>query len=152
MSKGVFGSFLCLLAALSLLFAGCGGGGDGTSSLTRAQFIKEGNAICKKSEEEKAKALRALIAKVDPKKQFSMERKEQLVRTVIIPPYEQTIEDLKGLGAPEGDEEKVEEITQEMEKVAKEVKADPSVAVTSVEQFEKANKLATDYGLTNCIV
>lgn len=153
MSKGVLGSILCLLAALSLLFAGCGGGDDETtSSLTRAQFIKQGNAICKKAEEEKGKAIRALLAKVKPNQQFSQERKEQLVLTVILPPYEQMTEDLKGLGAPEGDEEKVEAIIKEMEKAAKETKADPSVAVTSVREFEEANKLATKYGLTSCIV
>lgn len=152
-SKGVFGSVACLLAALSLLFAGCGGGDDETtSSLTRAQFIKQGNAICKKSEEEKGKAIRALISKLDPSKPISQKRKEQLVVTVILPPYEQTTEDLKGLGTPEGDEEEVEDIIKEMEKAAKEAKADPGVAVTSVRQFEKANKMATSYGLTSCIV
>jgi hypothetical protein len=152
-SKGVLGSILCLLAALSLLFVGCGGGDDETtSSLTRAQFLKQGNAICKKSEEEKGKALRALVAKLDPNKPITKERKEQLVLTVILPPYEQTTEDLKGLGAPEGDEEEVEAIIKEMEKAAKKTKADPSVAVTTVREFEDANKMATDYGLTSCIV
>lgn len=153
MSKGVLGSILCLLAALSLLFAGCGGGDDETtSSLTRAQFLKQGNAICKKSEEEKGKALRALVAKLDPNKPITQERKEQLVLTVILPPYEQTTEDLKGLGTPEGDEEEVEAIIKAMEEAAKESRADPGVAVTSVRQFEDANKMATDYGLTSCIV
>jgi hypothetical protein len=152
-SKGVLGSILCLLAALSLLFAGCGGGDDETtSSLTRAQFLKQGNAICKKSEEEKGKALRALVAKLDPNKPITQERKEQLVLTVILPPYEQTTEDLKGLGTPEGDEEEVEAIIKAMEEAAKESRADPGVAVTSVRQFEDANKMATDYGLTSCIV
>lgn len=153
MSKGVLGSILCLLAALLLLFAGCGGGDDeSTSSLTRAQFLKQGNAICKKSEEEKGKALRSLVAKLDPNKPITKERKEQLVLTVILPPYEQMTEDLKGLGAPEGDEEEVEAIIKEMEKAAEKTKADPGVAVTSVREFEDANKMATDYGLTSCIV
>lgn len=152
MNKGVLGLIACLLAALSLLFAGCGGGDDETSSLTKAQFVKQANALCKKAEEEKGKAIKALVAKLNPKKQLTLAQKENLVVTVILPPYEQTTEDLKNLGAPEGDEEKLEAIIEAREEATKKTKADPSVAVTTVRDFEEANKLATKYGISNCIV
>jgi hypothetical protein len=151
-SKGALGLIACILAALSLLFAGCGGGDDETSSLTKAQFVKQGNALCKKAEEEKGKAIKSLVAKLNPRAQFTMERKEQLVVTIILPPYEQTTEDLQNLGAPEGDEEKVEAIVKAREEAAKKTKADPGVAVTSTREFVDANKLATDYGLTSCLI
>jgi hypothetical protein len=151
--KGAFGSIVAVLAAVSLLIAGCGGGSDDTtSSLTRAQFVKQGNTLCKKSEEEKGKALSALISKLDPNKPVTMKRKEQLVLTVVLPPYEQTTKDLENLGVPDGDEEEVEAILAARQEATAKTKADPSVAVNSVQDFEKANKLAAKYGLTSCVV
>lgn len=153
MEKGVIGSIVAVLVAASLLVAGCGGGDDeATSSLTHAQFIKQGNALCKKSEEEKGKAIQAIAAELDPSKPLTTPRKEQLVLTIILPPYEQMIEDLKKLGPPEEDEEEFEALTEEMEAAARKTKEDPSVAVTSIKDFAKANKMAKDFGLSTCVI
>ena len=46
---------LVAFAAIAMIVAGCGGGGDSTTdsgSLTKAEFLKQGNAVCAKGNKE----------------------------------------------------------------------------------------------------
>lgn len=149
MSKGTIAAVIAVLTALVLAFAGCGGGDD-TTSLTKAQYIKQANAICKKGEEERSALLQSATENVN--REFNDAEKEKVVMTVFVPPYRQTIKKLEELPSPEGEEEKAEAITKAMEGAAKRVEADPLKGLEDISQFEEANKLASDYGLTNCVV
>lgn len=152
MNKGIFRTVvIALAAALAVLVAGCGGGDDETSSLTRQQFVKQANAICQEQTQKRNKVIQDAIADTDQNKLLPKSEREDII-VEALPPYAETPEKLEALGAPEGDEEKVEEILEAMEKAAADAKADPSKALTSTEQFEEANKLSGDYGLTSCIL
>ena len=52
---------LAVLVALAALVAGCGDGDDSdtTATLTKAEFIKQGDRICEKAEEQSEAQLRA---------------------------------------------------------------------------------------------
>lgn len=150
MRKGTIAAALTALAALSLIIVGCGGGDDSTASLTKAQYIKQANAICKKGEEERAALLQSATENVN--REFTDAEKEKVVMTVFVPPYRKTIKELKALGLPEGDEEKAEAIVKAMEESAKKIEAEPLKGLEDISQFEEPNKLASDYGLTNCVV
>jgi hypothetical protein len=150
-NKGICRTVVAGLLALSLLIAGCGGGDDETSSLTRQQFIKQGNAICLQQTQKRSKIIREAIANTNQNKLLPKAEREQLVLDAL-PAYAETPDKLEALGAPEGDEEKVEAIYQAMRQAVKDVEADTSVALTSTKQFEEANKLAVQYGLTSCIL
>jgi hypothetical protein len=142
---------LVSLAALSLLLAGCGGGDDETSSLTRKEFLKQGNAICAEQTAKRNKLIQDAIAGLDQSKLLPKAEREQIVVDALAP-YAETPEKLAALGAPEGDEEKVEAIVEAMEKAAKDAEANPAKALTSTEQFAEANELSTEYGLTSCVL
>ena len=149
MSKGTIATVIAVLTALVLAFAGCGGGDD-TTSLTKAQYVKQANAICKKGEEERSALLQSATENVN--REFNDAEKEKVVMTVFVPPYRQTIKKLEELPSPEGEEEAVEAITKAMEVAAKRVEADPLKGLEDISQFEEANKLASAYGLTSCAV
>jgi hypothetical protein len=148
-SKGTIAAVIAVLTALVLALAGCGGGDD-TTSLTKAQYVKQANAICKKGEEERSALLQSATENVN--REFNDAEKEKVVMTVFVPPYRQTIKKLEELPSPEGEEEKVEAITKAMDVAAKKVEADPLKGLEDISQFEEANKLASDYGITNCVV
>jgi len=148
-NKGIIAAVVGLLA-LALVGAGCGGG-DETTELTRAQFIKQGNAICKQQKEKRDATIRAAIKGQDQSKLLPLKQREEVVLE-ILPPYEEVPERLKALGTPEGEEEKVEAIYGAMEDAAQKVKADPAEALKSTTQFTKANELSSAYGLTECAV
>ncbi|HEX6782933.1 MAG TPA: hypothetical protein VF125_13035 [Solirubrobacterales bacterium] len=145
---------LAALVVLAAVIAGCGGGEDTTDSstaaLSKAQFIKQGDAICKKANEENE----AEAEKFAKENGFELEtaRKiqlEELVEGVLIPSLEQQAEEIGALGAPEGDEERVEAIVVALEDAAGEIEDEPSLAFES-KALEEPSKLAASYGFQVC--
>jgi hypothetical protein len=146
------GSLLAVLGFLVavLAVAGCGGG-DETSSLTKAEFVKQGNAVCKEKKSEREDLFQTFTKEVGSGDVTKADQ-EALVAEVLQPPYEATIEGLKDLGAPEGDEQQIEAITEAMEKALEKAEANPLVSLRTNIQFAEANALAVKYGLTDCTV
>lgn len=144
------GAFLALMAALVVLlaFAGCGGD-DETSSLTKAEFTKQANAGCKEHNQEQNKLFKEVTDALDPS-EVTRADQEKIVTEVLLPPYEKDIENLKSLGAPAGDEQRIEDIIEAMEKAVKKIEAQPLVALRTTSQFAEANALLEKYGLNDC--
>ena len=147
MKKGAFPALLAILIAM-LAIAGCGGGDD-TSSLTKAEFTKQANAGCKEHTKEREKLFKEVSATIDPS-EVTRKDQEMLISDVLLPPYEKDIENIQSLGAPEGDEQQVEDIVKAMEKSVENVEAKPLVALRDTSQFAEANELAKKYGLDDC--
>jgi hypothetical protein len=144
------GALVLAVVALALVIAGCGGG-DETTALTKGQFLKEGNEICKQQTEKRNAEIRALIEGKDQRKLLPLARREKLVLETL-PTYAEVPKKLNALGAPEGDEKEIEAITKAMEAAVKSVEANPKEALESTKQFFKASKLASEYGLEECVV
>jgi hypothetical protein len=161
---------LILLVALvvALLAAGCGGGGgdntasDGTAAdtstatttstatLTKAELIKQGDAICTKIDTEQKAALSAALKK-DPKAQTGKANQEKLLTEIGIPPIKAGVEALASLIPPGGDEAKIEAIVTGIEEGVKKSEEDPSILLsTSTDPFAKPGKLAGEYGFKVC--
>lgn len=143
---------LATLVALGALVAGCGGGDDSdtTATLTKAEFIKQGDRICK--EAEKQSETEAEEFAEENGFTFDKAGKEQIeeaVSEVFVPNLEQQAEDLDVLGAPEGDEKQVEEIIVSLEDAAGEIEDDPGL-VFEGRVLKEASKLAEDYGFKVC--
>lgn len=136
------------LGVLVLVAAGCGGG-DSTA-LSRGQFVREANAICREQSEKRNAMVQAAIIGHDPKKLLPLAKREEIVRKAIAR-YAEVPKKLKQLGSPEGDEEKIEAITRAMEKSADEIKKTPKKALEGGDQFAEANELNKKYGLEECI-
>jgi len=144
---------IAVLVALAALVAGCGGGGDTTDetvTLTKAEFIKQGDAICKKGNDQSEKEAEEFAKDNDfTLEKASKEQLEEAVSEVLVPNLERQTEELDALGAPEGDEDKVEAIVVALEDAADEVKDDPGV-VFEGSVLDKPGKLAKDYGFKVC--
>lgn len=143
----------CALLAAILVIAGCGGGDEATASLTHAQFIKQGNTVCKKGEEERGEVLQSAFKLLKPGEEIKKRAdQEALVLTALIPQYKKMTTGLKDLGAPSGEQEKVDAIIRAMEATTKHVEDDPAEAFKTVKPFASPNKLNEEYGLTNCVI
>jgi hypothetical protein len=138
----------------ALLIAGCGSSdnSESTASLSKAQFLKQGNAIC----EEGSKNINSEFEEFSKENNLSETKEppkavqEEAVEQILIPSINSQIEEVKALGTPEGDEGELEKLITAEEEVVEEAEEDPiSLFGTSAKQKE-ANKLANEYGLTAC--
>lgn len=144
---------IAVLVALAALVAGCGGSDDTTDetvTLTKAEFIKQGDAICKEANEENETEAEEFAEENDFKlEKASKGQLEEAVAEVLVPSLNKQVEELDALGAPEGDEEQVEEIIVSLEDVAAEVEDDSSL-VFEEKTLEKPSQLANAYGFEVC--
>lgn len=142
------------LAAFAMLVAGCGSGGDSsesTSSLTKAEFVKQGNAICAKGNKEIQEGFEEFEQEVGSQKQPTKAQLTEAIETIVLPAVRQQVEGVKDLGAPSGEEAKVEAITDAAEEALEKGEEDPaSLTTEKADPFAKANELANEYGLVKC--
>lgn len=165
MSKRLIALLLGVLAIA--LVAGCGSSGDDTSSagsetsesnasgssLTKAEFIKQADAIC----EEGNKAVNAEAEEFAEENEIDIEKpttaqQEEVVSDVVAPAIHEQAEKIDELGAPSGEEDEVAAIVAAVESGADEAEATPDVIVAGkgAGPFEEANELAGAYGLKVC--
>lgn len=154
------GFAVALLAVLAVgLAAGCGsskkssGSAKSTSTsapaITKAQFLKEGNAICNRGNREIGGAAGRLFPKSGGRP--SQAKLTEFARTVIIPSVQRQIDEIKALGAPAGDRARVSAIVGAAQAALDKGKRDPALLTTNGPgPFKKANQLAKSYGLTAC--
>lgn len=149
MKKGAIVGAAVVLAALAMVIAGCGGDGDDTTALTKAQFTKQANALCTKSDEERKAEYRA---RAENGQEFTDSEQEELFIEVFIQPFQEMVGELEDLGVPQGDEQKLEEIFSEMKKGGKVLEGDPLLILSEPKVFDKANQLSSEYGMTGCVI
>jgi len=149
---------IAAVAAVALVAAGCGGDDsttDSTASLTKAEFLKQGNAICAAGNKTLDRGFEQ-FAKENKDSNLSKNKKpseaelEEISEAVLIPGISKQVEELRGLGAPEGDEGEVDELLSNAEEALEEVEEDPSALSEENGAFAEVNKEAREYGLTVC--
>jgi hypothetical protein len=147
------------VAVLSAL-TGCGSGGDpatasggegsaGAASITKAEFIERGNAICRRALEEQEVAVAAAERKLGHGKPVSYAQRERLLITLAPRFFERKTEELAQLPVPAGDEAQVRAIVVGYEAGVREIEAKP-VTVVEGTPFLKGRKAAGRYGLSEC--
>lgn len=139
------------LVALASIVAGCGGDdSETTATITKAELIKQGDQICKKANEQSQADAEEFAKENDfTFEKASDEQLEEAVAEVLVPNLNGQIEDIRALGAPEGDEEQVEEILDSLEGAADEIEDDPGL-VFDGEVLKEPSKLAEAYGFEVC--
>ncbi|HWA53325.1 MAG TPA: hypothetical protein VG816_04055 [Solirubrobacterales bacterium] len=150
-------ALVAAVIAVAMLVAGCGGGGDSssTSSISKEEFIAKADAICKKSnkqmEAEIFKYLRHNRVKGSLRKP-SVEDNEKFIEAVLIPNLEREIKELKALGVPAGDEEKVGAMISALEEGLETAKTEPETVAAGSSDiiFGIASRLAGEYGIETC--
>lgn len=150
---------MALLAAVTALvvIAGCGGGSDSnesTNSLTKAEFLKQGNAICAKGSKEIEEGFEKFAKEhgFSKKKQPSEAELNEAVETVLIPKIRKEIESIRALGTPAEEGAEAEAVLDAAEEALEKGEENPSLMVKeeSAGPFAKVNKLSREYGLVKC--
>lgn len=139
------------------LVVGCGGGDDDeatASSITKAEFIKQADAVCEKTTKQAQADFRAYLkegARIEEEELSAEDYAAIVVETVMTPNYEQEFEELRDLGAPNGDEDEVEKLIVAREEDLEAAQAEPErFARESEKVFAQSSKLAKEYGLQAC--
>ncbi|HET9593174.1 MAG TPA: hypothetical protein VFP17_09690 [Solirubrobacterales bacterium] len=145
---------LAAAAAILMIVAGCGGGSDSSSdsaSLSKAQFIKQADAICEKGDEEANEEVEAFAEEnnVNTSKP-TKKQQEDVITEVVAPNVQGQVEEISELGAPEGDEKQIEAMVDAVEEGVEELEADPSKLIEGKNPLGKGSKLAKEYGLKAC--
>ena len=121
--------------------------GTGGGTLPKEEFITEADQICAAGDE-------TITAAGDSLGQSpSNADLEQFTGDVIVPSIQSQYDAIAALPVPEGEEEQVDELLSALQSGIDELEADPSLitAGDSAESpFADANKLAKEFGLTDC--
>jgi hypothetical protein len=152
---------MVLGAMILVVLAGCGGGNDEDQAatataappITKAVFIKKASKVCEGlgarllaiSEQQEEEGITPPTGK---------EAEIVAIRTRLVPGLERELAELQELGAPKGDEKRVNAIYESMEEVIQSAKSDPLRFNSEVGNFErpygKVERLATAYGIPVC--
>lgn len=123
------------------------------SSLSKAQFVKQANAICQKTKFDLNKEGEAFV-----KQHAGGAQREELfgdlARTIFLPAIEAEMAAIRELGAPKGEEEEVEAILSAQQAGIDEMRElAAAAAVTELESpFAEASKKFGAYGLSACVM
>jgi len=140
------------IAALGSLIAGCGSDGSGTAAapLSKAQYLKEGNRICKQRLEEKDQAVRAGLEEI-PQEEFPNLSQQSLKKLGegAAPSFQKIIDELGELPPPAKDKKTIDTILAELEAAAGKVEANPALLAKG-DPFREAGVEAKSFGLDAC--
>lgn len=153
MSKKLFALFLAL--TIAAFAAGCGSSdnSESTASLSKAQFVKQGNAICRKGNAKIESEFEAFAEKHQLQKQKKPSEPvlEEATETILVPQISNQVAEIRALGTPEGDEGEVDAILSGAEEAVAEAEEDPATfAEGESPKLKEVNKEARAYGLTVC--
>jgi hypothetical protein len=142
-----------VVAVTVIAVAGCGGGGSkstsssaSTSHLTKAEFLKRGNAICKRGNDQINAQAKQMFK---PHERPSAAKRKQFGESAISI-IQGEINGVRALRAPAGDQATINKIADTAHKDLDKVKTDPALLTTNGDPFKDANNLANAYGLTAC--
>lgn len=116
------------------------------TSETKAEFSAKANAACVSQQ----KQLQVPLQQAFKNGQNSQQALRQVTEEAIGPAMEAEAEELRALGAPQGDEKQIEAIAVALDAIAAEARENPMKLVTDPSAFKEAQKLARGYGLDFC--
>lgn len=145
---------LAFLGLAALLLVGCGGGGaESTGALSKAQFLKKGNAICAKGTKEFGKGDVAFWNQHGgPRSNASQALTNELQLTVALPIRKRELREIRALGLPKGSEHYVEKMLDAWEEGIQTGEEEPVRLDSGGPKyaFYKTYSMGIDYGLEKC--
>lgn len=146
-----------LLTLAVLAVTGCGGGGDGggdsgEETVSKAVFIREADAACKKAGEQGSKELKAFLAKhkLEKGKEPNNVQLTELGKEVLLPLLKQQRDDFKAIGTPRGDQDEIELLIEALEEAIENLEKTPTLAGSSKNLLTKVDRIALQYGFKVC--
>jgi hypothetical protein len=156
MSRLTVGLLLVSALVAAVLVAGCGSSSsttESTATLSKAEFLAMGNAVCAKGEKAQEAGVNAYVEEHGlANKKPSPAQEAAMVENIIAPNIQGQINGVKALAAPASLEGQVEEAVELSEKGLEEVEAEPAMAVSNSgpDPFAAAGKVLHSIGLTQC--
>jgi len=142
--NGKTARILAVALAAGALAAGCGDDTD-----PKEEYIAKGDEICARGTFKIGRTAQDRFGSPAP----PPEQAPQFARQKIVPILEQrVVTKLRELEPPEGDEEQVEAIYDELEQAVDRLRANPELITepNTGGAFDQANRLAQDYGFEQC--
>jgi hypothetical protein len=143
-----------MLAVVAL--ASCGSGsseatGSEATAITKAELIKKGDAICRKTDEIQTSAWNA-YGKKHPEVMATKAAAIKALKKVGLPPIGTEIDELAALGAPGGgDQAKMTKILAGFERGLEALERKPSLGLKLTGgPFADPDQLAAQYGFKDC--
>jgi hypothetical protein len=132
------------IAAAACLAVGCGSSGDETAevALTKAEFIKQAEAICSKAKDQ----ARTAATELEKAKGRPLDLSAAFGQ-VIGPALEQEAKELQALTAPQGDEAKLDQMFANLSEAAAAITEGSSPSASASNAYIKETKA---YGLEAC--
>jgi hypothetical protein len=124
------------------------------SGISKAALLKRGDAICAEGRERVAAAAQSTLeAKPGEREEVEIE----LISKALVPALKTDVDDLRKLGAPEGDAAQVDAIVSGIEELLELAEAEPQAFVLSQnpeeyrpDPWRKTDKIAEEYGFKEC--
>lgn len=141
-----------LVVAMAAFAAGCGDDSS-ANSLSKAEFVKQGDAVCKKAnkaEEDELIDYLEKASRANGGKPLTQAQESELVTTVVAPLIQLQVDTLNDLGSPEGSEEQADAFIAELEDVLEEAEENPVGTAASGEPFAESEKMAKELGFKFC--
>ena len=136
---------------MAAFVAGCGDDESSADSLSKTEFVEQGDPACKKANDKGEKQLLAFLkSNAKAEKPLTKDQEAELVNTVIVPLIKTQVDTLNGLGSPEGSEEEAEALIAELESIQGEAEKDPVKTASSGEPFAESEKMAKELGFKYC--
>jgi len=153
MGRGPTTLIVAVIAA-ALFAVGCGGSDDSdssASSISKAEFIAKADAICKKGTERMQVAIAKVLKDQPNITKVSKDEQLAIVTKVMVPSVSREVKELRALGVPDGDDERVDAMITALEEGVETAERDPEVVTKSSDAiFGIASRIGGEYGLTVC--
>jgi hypothetical protein len=136
-----------------MMVGGCGGGEDSSTTLTKAEFTKQANAVCASSQKARKAGIDDYSKKVEeqsngkPTAAIEREVGQETIDEAIIPSLEDQLQQLEDLGVPAGDEAKVERMLNNLSLAVGELEGDGLESLNQGGKLADFTEEARDYGL-----
>jgi hypothetical protein len=153
MGRGPTTLIVAVIAAVFFV-AGCGGGSDSSSSansISKEEFIAKADAVCKKGTERLQAAIAGALKNQTNITKVTKGEQEKIVATVMVPSVSREVKELRALGVPDGDSERVDAMITALEEGVETAERDPAAVTKSSDAiFGIASRMAGEYGLVSC--
>lgn len=131
---------------------GATGATGSTGPLSKTEFIAAADAICEESEASEVDQLEELFPDVADPSDLNDGQFQVLADEVVVPSLQSQLDQIRALTPPDGDEDAINEITDQLEEGIAEIEDDPSVLSSGAapSTLQEASALAQDYGFEEC--
>jgi hypothetical protein len=153
-------ALLAGILAVALILVGCGGDSsdsssedsDSTASLSKAEFIKQADAICKEGGK---KAQSEFVAFTEEKKtpegkEPTTAQWEEIGTRILAPALQQQADEIRQLGVPSGDDDQIEEFLDGVDEAVEKVEESPETAKEPAKLLDDAHQAIKGYGFKVC--